>query len=533
MKLVTLSTFLSYFFVCCIYAADTPDSDGDGLPDFQETHKYLTDPSKKDTDSDGIPDGDWNERREYTYSIRSILQFMPPFDSAALNDDFQDARVLEQRDDYIEIEVIHYPLATAAESIEANPNWQQDYSNMTQYLRPGITTNWDDKMRQDLLEELKADGIIIDKLTDKQVVEQVSSWLMKKSRSLDKVFITYYVHYPNGQPKIYPGLEGTFEDEFNRDKENYDWTLDQHLEHELLGKGMFYNKTHGSCTSFSVYLTTVLRAVGIPTRMIIAVPVVDPSNEEQLHLVRERITHNQIRKTMLTGLKKNRQGFTAHTFNEVYIGNRWHRLNYKKLGQNILDEQLFGLHTHLYTFNDLSEADLAPTWGLRYGKGERNAVFKHSNPYSAIMLSDLFGCHSNISNPIVPAKEHKNLTISKAYWFHSSERPQWIPNDAVQKDNNGHILFHIDEWFEGEGIDQYKTFYSKADKRFLLKSQGHPDVQAYAERGYWNQEFYIRVPEKECIKMKTDIPYTVHAVNSNPKYQWKVRQGVTIRKLNK
>ena len=92
MKFALLSMFLSYFFVCCIYAADTPNSDGDGLPDFQEIHKYLTDPTKKDTDGDGIPDGDWNERREYTYSIRSILQFMPPFDSAALNDDFQDAR---------------------------------------------------------------------------------------------------------------------------------------------------------------------------------------------------------------------------------------------------------------------------------------------------------------------------------------------------------------------------------------------------------------------------------------------------------
>jgi hypothetical protein len=398
-KLAILSMFVLYSFVSCTNTAQTPDSDSDGLPDFQETHKYLTDPTKKDTDSDGIPDGDWNERREYTYSIRSILRFMPPLDSAALNDDFQDARILKQRDDYIEIEVIHYPLATVAESIEANPNWRQDYPNMTQYLRPGITTNWDDKMRQDLLEELKADGIIIDQLTDKQVVEQVSSWLLKKSRSLDKVFTTFYIHYPNGQPKIYAGLENAFEHEFDRDKENYDWTIDQHLEHELLGKGMFYNKTHGSCTSVAVYLTTVLKAIGIPTRMIIVVPIVDPSNEEQFRLVRERITHNYVRKTMLTGLEKNRKAFTAHTFNEVYIGNQWHRLNYEKLGQNILDERLFGLHTHLYTFNDLSEPNLAPTWGWRYAKGIRNDVFKHNNPYSVITLSDLFGNHSNIPNP--------------------------------------------------------------------------------------------------------------------------------------
>jgi hypothetical protein len=424
MKLAALSIFLSCFPVCCIYATDTPDSDGDGLSDFQEIHKYLTDPNKKDTDGDGVPDGDWNERREYTYSICSTFQFMPPFDSAALNDDFQDARILEQRDDYIELEVIHYPLATSAESIEANPNWQQDYANMTQYLRPGITTNWDNKMRQDLLKELKADGIIIDKLTDKQVVEQVSSWLMKKSKSLDKVFTTFYIYYPNGQPKIYPGLEDAFEREFNRDKENYNWTIDQHLEHELLGKGMFYNKTHGSCTSIAVYLTTALRALGIPTRMIIVSPAVDASNKEQLRLVKEWITHNRVRETMLAGLRQSSGDFTSHTLNEVYVGNHWHRLNYSKLGQPILDEHQCGLQTHLYTFSDLSEPNLAPTWGWRYAKGIRNGVFKYSNPYSVITLSDLFGSHSNIPNPPFTSKQLSSSPLPNIFIMEPSRRKE-------------------------------------------------------------------------------------------------------------
>jgi len=376
------------------------DSDGDGLPDFQEVHKYLTDPAKRDTDGDGLPDGDWNERREYTYSVRTILKFMPPFDKAALNDDYQDTLVMEETDDYIEIEVIHYPLATLHESIEENPNWQRDYAGMTEYLKAGVTTNWDAKMKQDLLTELRADGILLNNLTDKQVVEQVSSWLMNKSKSFGDIFTTYYIHFPNGQPSIYSGLE----DAFNRHKGKYGWTNQQQFEHELLGKGMFYNKTHGTCTSFAVYLTTVLRALGVPTRMIIVTPVVDASNREQLRWVKDRITHNKAREIMLAGLRNSSQGFTAHTFNEVYVGNRWHRLNYKKLGQPILDEQCFGLHTHLYTFNDLSEANLAPTWGLRYGKGIRSAVFEHSNPYSAVTLSELFGCHSNILNPLFTAQ---------------------------------------------------------------------------------------------------------------------------------
>jgi hypothetical protein len=398
-RFVWLFVFLLCLLACSVCAGGAVDSDGDSLSDFQETHKYLTDPEKEDTDRDGVSDGDWNERREYAYSIRSILRFMPPFDEDCLNDDFQDARVLEKRNDYIEIEVVHYPLATADESIAENPNWQRDYAGMTEYLAPGVTTNWDAQMRRELMAELRADGIVIAALTDKEVVEKVSSWLQRRSRRLKKVFTTYYVHFPDGRPQVYPGLESAFEGEFDRDKDNYDWAIDEHFDHELLGKGMFQNKMFGACTSFAVYQTTVLRALGIPTRMIIVIPVVDPSDERQVRLVREGISHDQVRKTMQAGLDRCGGGFVAHTFNEVYVGNRWHRLNYSKLGQSILDRRLFGLGTHLYTFNDLSEADLAPTWGWRYGKGIRTAVFGHGNPYSAVTLSDRFGSHYSAANP--------------------------------------------------------------------------------------------------------------------------------------
>jgi hypothetical protein len=131
------------------------------------------------------------------------------------------------------------------------------------------------------------------------------------------------------------------------------------------------------------------------------------------------------------------------------------------------------------------------------------------------------------------SKEHKYLTISKAYWFHSNDRPIWIPDDAVPKDNDGHILFHIDEWFEDISTSaQYRPFLNKVDKRFVLKVDGYPDVHANAERGAWNQEFYIRIPEKEHVKMEAGVMYTVYPVNSNPKYQWKVAPGVTICKSN-
>ncbi|UCF44325.1 MAG: hypothetical protein JSV99_05265 [Planctomycetota bacterium] len=130
-------------------------------------------------------------------------------------------------------------------------------------------------------------------------------------------------------------------------------------------------------------------------------------------------------------------------------------------------------------------------------------------------------------------KEHECLTISKVYWFHSDGRPSSIPVDSVREDNDGHMLFHVEEWFEEIGTaEQYRPFLNSVDKRFILKAEGYPDVHASAERGCWSQEFYVRIPAKEYALMREGVPYMVYPVNSSPKYQWKVVSGVTIRKLD-
>src|SRR4051794_29834717 len=139
-------------------AAD-PDSDGDGLPDFQEVHKYRTDPAKKDSAGAGVADGDWQQRREFTYSVRAVLRVMPPYNLKALNHDYQDVRVRAETKEHTELEVVVYPLNTNAGAIKRNPNWKKDYAGMRAHLDPGVTTNWDDAMRTDLLRELAKDGI--------------------------------------------------------------------------------------------------------------------------------------------------------------------------------------------------------------------------------------------------------------------------------------------------------------------------------------------------------------------------------------
>ncbi|MBL8748972.1 MAG: hypothetical protein JNK78_07420 [Planctomycetes bacterium] len=63
----SVAATLPLIFTSLALAQNEPDADGDGLSDFAEMHKHLTDPAKADTDGDGVPDCDWRERREDDY----------------------------------------------------------------------------------------------------------------------------------------------------------------------------------------------------------------------------------------------------------------------------------------------------------------------------------------------------------------------------------------------------------------------------------------------------------------------------------
>jgi hypothetical protein len=514
MKTLPVMAVFLCLFTCPVMAKAT-DSDGDGLSDFQETNKYLTDLQKADSDGDGIPDSDWHERREYTYTVRTVLKVMRPCNTRVVNDDYQDARILAENDNYVELEVIHYPFNTNREGIKDNPTWKNPPPQVQRYLKQGITANWDDTMSRDILSEFQNDGIAVDQLTDKEVVEKVASWLLSRGE-YRYMFGTYFVHFPGGTAEILPGLE----EAFRREKGNTDLAFDEHVQHEIYGKGMFYNKSYGTCTSTAIYLTTGLRAVGIPTRMVLAVPVVDPTDPNQIRLVRDHVSHHRVRHTLLSALAK-LSGFVAHTFNEVYVGGRWCRLNYKTLGQNTYGNGAMSMLTHVHTFTDLSEAGLTRTWGFRYGKGLRDAVFRHDNPYRTTEVSDRFGIYCKIENPIVEPR--RLVTIAKAYWFFSNDRPDWISEELVTRNQDGHILLHVDA-----SSDELKLIYPKLAKQFVLSAKGRPHVKAKAERGYWNSECYVRIAEDQFTKMKPGIQYTVIPVEQNPDYRWEVDKAVHI-----
>lgn len=513
--------------------AQDADSDGDGLSDFQEIHKYFTDPHKADSDGDGIPDGDRQERREYAYTVRSVAKVMRPVNLAAItNDDYQDARVRSQTPQYVELEVIHYPLNTVAQAIQGRRDWQHPAPELQPALQPGLTTNWDEAMRADLLASLKKDGIDPAALTDREAVTRVAPWLMHRAKYTD-MFGTYFVHFPGGQPQVLPGLEAAFKSEQRR----ITWPLGEQFDHELFGKGMYFNRSVGSCTSTAIYLTTALRALGIPTRMIVVIPVIDPSDPAQLEMLKKGVGNNARRVKLKRKLGEMSHGFTAHTFNEVYVDGRWRRLNYTDLGANI--DSMMGLVTHVHTFNDLSEAGLTEIWGKRYGLGERDAIFKTGNPYRATEISDQFGVHGTLANPEVKEIDLKQVTISKAYWLNSPETPAEMHQYRWGGSEHGehHLFIHGEEWDarDPDYTFYYRSFKTKADPHFVLRAAGHPDARGDLSgndlMGASKQfrELEIRFDAAEYRKLAPGVAYQLVPLNAVPDYQWVVVQDLRLK----
>jgi hypothetical protein len=505
------------------------DTDGDGLSDFQEIHKYKTDPNKVSTAGDGVADGDWGRRRAFAYTIRLVLRVMPPVNEAFLCDDYQDARVIGRGENYLDLEVIHYPLNDVSAGIKADRGWRAHTAGLEANLAPGVTTNWDEPMKRELFAALRADGVDPDALDDRTLVTRVARWLMGRSR-FTNMFCTHYMVFPAGKPAILPGLETQFE----HDKGDPSWSTEEQLDRELFGRSMFARRSHGTCTSTAVYLTTVLRAVGIPTRMILGIPPGDGNDSAQLEMVRAGLSNHRARQAVEQGLSGAR-GYVNHTFNEVFVGGRWVRLNYTALASNSLDPQYMGLLTRVNTFNDLSEANLAPTWGRRYALGQRDATFTTSNPYKAIDVSDQFGKFARVDNPEVD--DHRSITLTKAYWLDGPACPEFIRAGSHKATRGaGHVLVHGDEWFADQTYLQYKRFLARAGQEFRLKAGGRPDVCGRLSSWYFtnpaedHREIEIVIPPDEFSKMAAGVDYAIQAVNEKPEYTWKVKEGLTIRR---
>ena len=496
------------------------DTDGDGLSDFHETHKHLTDPAKADSDGDGIPDGDWRERREFTYTVRAVMHVIKPINAETLTDDYQDGRVLDEHKDYVEIEVILYPFNTVADAIkdDASPGG----ADLQDYLRPGPTTNWDAAMAQQLRDDLATGGIDLDKLSDSEKAAQLAQFLMQRVNSEDS-FTTFAVEFENGQP-IVPEI---FQQGWKQELAERNRTMEEQFNHELLGKGMYQNQTMGSCTSAAIYLSTGMKAAGIPARSIICTPVTDGSDSHERSLIKN-LNNHRVRRIVERAHQRHGRSWASHTFNEVWINGRWRRLNYNRLGQNILDETYLGLMVHVNTYRDHADAGLS-AWGRR-NAGDKNDVCGNSNPYSCVSLSDKFGPYCKLENPPAEAALAQ-LTIEKTYWYHEQGDNPRVTTELQDPETAGHLFLVVKE---EASLDDYSEFFNAVEKTFALITEGEEPVIGFASRGCWIdssrgvRDFYIYIPPEQYEKLISGKTYRLVGNKSDAAQKWAIADGLKI-----
>ena len=464
--------------------------------------------------------------KEDTYTITSVMQLLQPVNPTDMDDDFQDVRVLAQDQDSVTVEITYFPLHRPA--VGEDSNWRQDDAGMTEYLRPTATENWDATMQRDLVAELHQAGIDPDQLSDKQLVEQVSQWAMRRAHSTD-AFAIWAVAFADGAPTVYPPLREAFDEQ----KRGAGWTDQRMFEQEVLGRSMFYQKVHGSCTSSAVYLATIMRALGIPTRIVFCVPPFDPNDEDQGAMFYGNIHHHGTRETVRAALEGT-SGFANHLFNEVYVGHQWVRLNYSTLGQPILDRHYFGLLTHIYTCADLSRVPLAQTWGLRYFKYPAGQPKLTSvNPYRLIAVHDEFGVNANVTNPPVAIAELQTVTIIGLYGPHSPAVPNWVAESLAKHKSDVDFLIATKEWVAG-GHQQMRAFQKRAGREFRLMAPGHPEVRA--RLGGLNlssgdgsfQAYTAQVLPADKAKLVPGVPYRIQPENISETYRWSVASDLTF-----
>jgi hypothetical protein len=293
---------------------------------------------------------------------------------------------------------------------------------------------------------------------------------------------------------------------------------------------MFEQRVHGSCTSSAILWNGVFRALGLPTRTILMIPVVDASDPQEVGWLATKLENHRVSALLRDAIPAS-ASWTNHTFNEVFVGGRWRRLNYAKLGQGILDANCLGLMTHVATVADWADGEFARTYGTReiLHQGEAD-VFCGSNPYSCVELSDQFGAHARVDNPEVPV--HTKLTIERLYWWSAPERT--VEMELDDPATAGHLGFHVAEGFRDQGSRQYAPFYAAVDHDFVLRAEGRADVPAHAARGFWfdakrdEHEFYLRVEPADVAKIELGVTYSLVARNAKSAAQWAVAPGVTI-----
>jgi len=311
------------------------DSDDDGLSDYDEHCKYRTDPTKKDTDGDGTPDGDWAERREYAYTIWAVCEIRPPNTVEGMNDLYQDARPADRKarlKDGAVVEVLLFPFSTPHVFAQPYPRPAIPES-LRKYVERDLSMNFSDEMQKEIKEK-----IVKSATTDIEAIETILAWMAGETRLANDLPEFAFFNVVDDKIVWRQSVGSSQQDQ-------------QLLQTNFFGDAMFKSRLHGTCSSTATLRATMLRAAGIPTRLIQNLPLINRYEGDP-----EPLTESLRMRIMAKGYDWGQGGGGAnHVYNEVFLNNRWIRVDNVINPGPFVGDKLFVRVYSLASWNDRSD----------------------------------------------------------------------------------------------------------------------------------------------------------------------------------
>ncbi|MFC1793694.1 M56 family metallopeptidase [Planctomycetota bacterium] len=355
-------------------SSKSSDTDGDGLSDYDEYCKYRTDPTKKDSDGDSKPDGDWQERREYTYTIQAICEIRSPSSMEMINDLYQDARPVEKKatlEDARVVEVLIFPFATAHVYAQPYPVKTLD-KRLKEYLKPTASMNFSSEMREEI------GDIVKDTATDIAAIEKLLHWMNSNTALVRELPHWEYLNIIDSRIVWHKSFGSPAQDE-------------QFLETNFLGDSMFKKKVHGTCSSTAILRGTMFRAAGFPTRLIQTLPLITRYSEDPEPLA-DKLRMREMANGYTWGPGN---GGANHTYNEVFLNNRWVRIDNSVGTGPFVGDKLFVKAWSSADWNNLKEE------------------WNNKRCFRALDVSDALPKYKTESTKIDIAVEDKNFIVKR------------------------------------------------------------------------------------------------------------------------
>ena len=336
------------------------DTDVDELSDYMEIVKYRTDPLDADSDGDGITDSDWHERREFTYTFDIELKLRHPFDVSSMNDLYQDARfVREVSNGYVVVNVILFPGAEHLLEPTVFPSGEYP-SKLREDLEPGIATSYDAEMLREVT------GIVEGARTDVDAVNLILRWVDRYTSNylLCSIPEVYYTTLDASGEVRMPG----FTDANSRMKSESGWcdipSVEDILRNQFYAASMFKGRVHGTCTSVATLKCAMIRAAGIPCRLIYTLPVLyyhDRQAEPYEEFVTNRTWFRQPH--CVHFYSGNSIMWVNHAFLQVWLGGHWVRVDQSIGG-------MYGstdcLYVNILSLHDWTDVDFSSTYPVNW-----------------------------------------------------------------------------------------------------------------------------------------------------------------------